>query len=229
MATISDLEGTVISLLEEVNPPIFWSLQDEIRVMLVESMFQAVLITGLPEVRSTNISLPDVSVTIQDMPAAVLALLRMEYAGKVIPKATVEMLDHIQSGWENEVDTSGAGPTHWFPFGLGKIGIYPKLANTPAALTVTGSYVPIPVTTARPYDGTEPVDFQLEFQDAFSQYAAGLLRIKEGGLEFQQGISLAQFYMDKMAELSKWGYRTDDLRFTLAVGSPSRVSSVEKR
>jgi hypothetical protein len=91
------------------------------------------------------------------------------------------------------------------------------------------TYIALPVATPRPYTGNESVDFQPEYEEAFSDYSAHILTAKEGGEEFLQSAKLYDRFLAKMAELSNFSYRKGSLKFTRTVGGISGTNPVEKR
>ena len=111
-------------------------------------------------------------------------------------------------------------PQYFFPFGLTQWGCYPNLTS-PAQVLV--SYIGFPVTTARPYTGAEPVPFQGEYLDAFSDWASGIASFKEGDPEFQEAISRLNRFLSKMESLSEFSYRKGSLRFSRGVGVTSNI------
>lgn len=231
MTTISDLEGLVLDRLEESRTtPKFWSVPNEIRVFLVEAMNEAALLTGEPEVRFTNslatalqLQLP-VNTNFVNLTGDVplFGMMRLESSGQV-QKSTLWDMDRMLPGWENDV---GDLPDFWFPIGMTRFGIHPKLA-APVFVNVSG--VAEPVFTLRPYTGAENVDFQTEYVDALVDYAAHVAGLKEGTKEFMDSIKVYDRFIAKMTELGKFASRKGKLRFSRTMGVPARVTPVEER
>ena len=228
MATIADLELAVQQRLEETADDVgtFWSVQNEVRAAIVEAMNEATLISGEPQVRA------DVTTTIPAsaafaplvLPADAIALLRIEGPGGLpVDKVWMSDLDRQLPGWET---ATGDVPKLWFPFGLGQFGIYPCL-TAPAKVVL--NYVQIPVATAPPFDGTETVPFRLEYLDSFKDYAAHVLRLKEGTEEFNASILEYNRFLGKCNELSKFAARKNALRFSKSAGVPAAVNDVRQR
>ena len=227
MATISNLEVGVLDRLEEDRvTPKFWSVQDEIRPYLVEAMMEATLISGEPEIRRSTLFTIAADTTIHSVPSEAVALLRVQ--GHVaIPKTTLWELDEMIDGWRSDTaDVNNDVLQYWFPIGLTRFGIYPKLN---AVSNVTLHYIGLPVTAARPYAGTESVPFQDEYDDAFTDYAAHVSRLKEGGNDFVGSIRALDRFNEKMIELSKFAYRKHALRFTRTMGAASVTTEVEEK
>ena len=224
MTTINDLQVQVQDRLEEDRglPGTFWSVRDEIRPYLVEAMMEATLISGEPEIRRATLFTIAADTTIHSIPSEAVALLRVQ--GHVaIPKTTLWELDEMIDGWR--LDTADV-LQYWFPIGLTRFGVYPKLN---AISNVTLHYIGLPVTAARPYDGSESVPFQDEFVDAFTDYAAHAARLKEGGNDFMASIPVLDRFNQKMIELSRFAYRKHALRFTRTIGAASVVTEVEEK
>lgn len=224
---ISTIENRVLTRLEEsLTAPKFWSVQDEVRVAIVEAANEAALITGEPQFfDSANFSIT-ANTTIFSMPPLAIGLLRMEDPTKTVKKATVHELDSMAAGWQAEA--AGTALKNWFPFGLSRFGVYPQLTS---AVNVKLSYVKLPVSlpasTNRPYLGTETVNFQEEFIDALARYASSVLRLKEGGKEFMQAIQDYEYFLEKMVEFSRFGLRKGSLRFSRPAGVPSSLTPVQ--
>jgi hypothetical protein len=79
------------------------------------------------------------------------------------------------------------------------------------------------------YTGSENVPFQAEYSFGFVECAAAMARLKEGGQEFMQGIQEYDHFIDKLAQLGKFGWRKGACRFTRALGVESDITSVTKR
>jgi hypothetical protein len=221
--TISDLTNEVLQSLEE-DPaaPIFWNLVDEVRPAVVEAARWATIITGESELRVTPAAPLAADTMLFSVPSSLIALIRME-ATAVVPKSSPWKLDRMIPGWQNEM---GDELKAWFPVGLTKFGIYPRL-NNPVQVVLTG--IALPVTTARPYTGLETLPFQIEYEHAMQRMAVHLLRIKEGGLEFYQSLEDLDSFLEAMVDLGRFSYRKDKLRFTSAFGPKAEVKPVETR
>jgi hypothetical protein len=222
MSTIGDLETRVQDRLEEIQDGVgvFWSLQQEIRPALVEGLNAAMLITGEPQIRKSMVYTIPANTTLQDMPPGALALLRVEAPnGTMLKRQTLFDMDRLQPGWQKE---TGPLLEYWFPYGLKQFGTHPKL-TAPQDIIVT--YVGFPVPSDAPYTGTETVPFQAEYDEGFVGYASHILRLKEGGNDFQQSMALLQEFMDKMQEMSRFALKKGALRFSRSFGSASRGQS----
>lgn len=226
MTTIADIETRVQARLEETADDIgtFWLVQNEIRPAIIEAMNEATLITGEPQVRAKAVFTIPASVvfTPLSLPSDAIALLRIEGANSLpTKKCWLWDLDKQFPGWETK---TGDVPRFWFPFGLTQFGIYPCLK---ADVQVVLNYVQIPVNTPPLYDGTEPVNFQNEYIEGFEEYAAHVLRLKEGEPDFGQSIPEYQKFLASMEELSSFAYRKNSLRFSRTGGAQSAIT--EKR
>lgn len=223
MTTIADIETRVQSRLEEETDDVgtFWSVQNEIRPALVEAMNEATLITGEPQVRArTAFTIPATTVfTPFDLPAEAIGLLRVEGASSLPTKRCwMWDLDKQYPGWET---MTGDLPRFWFPYGLTKFGIYPCLN---ADVQVILSYVQNPVNTPPIYDGTQVIPFQSEYIEGFEEYAAHVLRLKEGNPDFDQSVPEYQKFLAAMEEMSNFAYRKNSLRFTRSGGMQSAIN-----
>lgn len=228
MATLSDLEPTVQSRVEEATDGVgvFWSVQNEIRPAIVEALSLATVITGEPQIRaSVQFDIPaSTSFTPLSLPADAMAILKVEGPGGLpLHKAWLWDLDRHLPGWEV---ATGAVPQYWIPFGLTKFGIYPCL-TAPAKVVL--SYVQVPITTPPPYTGAEPVPFQTEYFSGFKDYAEMVLRFKEGDPEFSQSLVPLNRALGYFEKLSRFAYRKGSLRFTRAGGSQVAVNEVRAK
>jgi len=223
LATLSDLSPLVQNRLEEpVGPGIFWDLQDEIFPFLVEACNEALLITGLPQVRSAVPFTLAANTRLFALPSPAFVLARMDGAS-VVAKTSFWALDQDDYQWESE---TGPTPVQWFPFGIGQFGIRPLL-TAPVQVFLTTINVPVP--TARPYTGAESVPFSVGFREGLVNYAASVARLKEGGKDFTEGFAFYEMFLSKMVELSKFGDRISKLRFTRSSGVPAQGSDTEIR
>lgn len=222
----------VLDRLEENRAnPLFWNVPAEIRVFLIEAMNEAALIAGEPQIRfsksqaTQNFLSLAANQTVFDLTNDVplFGTMRMESISQQIIKTTPWDLDRFFPGWESD---TGPIIKHWFPIGLTRFGIHPQLTS-PASVIVSG--IAEPVSTARPYTGNEPVDFQEEYREAFIDYAVHVASLKEGTKEFTDSIKVYDRFLSKMEELSKFATRKGSLRFSRSMGVPATVTPVEQR
>jgi hypothetical protein len=101
-------------------------------------------------------------------------------------------------------------------------GIYPQL-TAPQQIGIT--YVGYPATDAYPYSGSDVSPFREEYNDGFTEYAAHVCRLKEGGADFQESIAQYQSFQDKMISLTKFAARRGISRFT-KIGRQVKVNDV---
>lgn len=224
---IPDLCGRVEELVPP-NGPIFWSETYEMLPALVDSMFEAALITGTVQAVNVPVQLAANTTffslqnnTTIGVPRGTIAALRLRLPWP-IRKVTLKGLSDMQPGWENAAP--GTTVQAWFPLGVSSFGIYPQLANPQQALM---DFIVAPVTAARPYTTAITVPFQDEFQDAFSMYAAVMLRAKELGAEAEEANTVMNEYMGQIKALSMYQNRLDSLNLTNAYGAKSTVNRRE--
>ena len=229
MTVISNLEVIVQDKVEEARglPGVFWNVQDEIRVFLVEAQYEALLVSGEPEIRQAGVTLAANTrfFNLQSLlmpPMLPVALMRLECSGQV-QKTNVWDLDRMLPGWEND---TGAIPDFWFPFGLTQFGVHPLLE---APVTATLSFIGLPLPNVRPFTGSEEVDFQQEYLDAFTDAASHICTIKEGGKELNDSLIVYDRFISKCAELGKFATRKGSLRFSRTMGVPAKITDVEQR
>lgn len=233
MPTLNDLLPDVLGRIEELNPPVFWSLTDEVYVQMVYAMFEAAIATGNVQTIGVAVDLPANTTyfNIQGgqtgygtggynqgpyggylVPQGILAPIRMR-APYPVRKTAIKALDDMRPGWQQE--PAGTQVKAWFPLGVSLFGIYPQLE---ADQTVVMDFIASPVIEYRPYTGNEASPFQHEFSDLITKYAAAMLRSKEGGVEAEEGETVYKDYMDSLKDLSLFQQRVDSLVYSQNYG-----------
>jgi hypothetical protein len=244
MSTLASLLPDLLGRLEEneESGPIFWNQTYECLVELVDSMFEATLLTGVVQAVNIPITLPPNTTYFSiaqgqgygfggfgqggyggglNAPPGALAALRMK-APWTIRKVSLKALDDVNPGWQNA--TPGNQIQSWFPLGISGFGIYPQMAYE---TQVVMDFIVSPTNAPRPYNTSLPVPFEEQFISAFSEYAAAMLRTKELTMDADEGSLVLQAYLDKMRQLSLWQDRLDSQVFTPAYGANVRVNSRE--
>lgn len=230
---LSDLLPDVLGRIEEAMPsatppgPVFWSLIGEVYPDMVYGMFEAAMITGVVQQSNVAVTLAadttyfrlQAPTITTGVPVGVLAAIRMR-APYSIRKVTLAGLDKMTPNWQQA--TPGTQIQSWFPLGVSAFGIYPQLT---AESQVVMDFIVSPVNEARPYTGNETLPFQTEFNDAFSQYGAAMLRCKEGGAEAEEAETVLREYLKGMKALSAFQGRLDSLVFSGAYGGRSQVNA----
>ena len=222
--TLSTIEPRVLQRLEEVSAT-WWSTQDELYPFLVEAEWETALITGYPEVaQNVTIALTQ-NQTVQTAPSAAIALISLRDAnGNPLYKTTPWDLDRMYPGWE--AAAAVAAPTYWFPIGLTRFGIYPKVSG---GYTVSAAYIANPVTTARPYTGAEVIPYLVEYQEGLVEYAAHTARMKAATVEYVNSFPAYNRFLSVAAQLSKYATRIGNLRFSFSKGAAAAPSPVSER
>lgn len=227
---LSDLLPDVLGRIEENSPsdaqlpgPTFWNLTGEVYQQMCDAMFEAALITGVVQVSSLAVTLAADTTYFSlqygaNAPKGILAPIRLR-APYPIRKATLKGLDNMVPTWQQA--TPGSQLIAWFPLGVSQFGVYPQLS---AEAQVVMDFISSPVNEARPYTGNETIPFQVEFNDFLSQYAAAMLRSKEGGAEAEEADTVYKDYLAKMKQLSAFQGRLDSLVFTGAFGGRGMVN-----
>ena len=244
--TLASLLPDVLGRCEENLPtdtppgPIFWNLTGEVYPMMVDALFEAALMTGVVQQSNVTVTLqPGITYfglqqssvgygqggfgeggyggTI-GVPQGTIAALRLR-APYSIRKTSLKALDDYQPNWQNA--TPGTQIQAWFPLGISGFGIWPQLSNE---AEVVMDFLVSPVNVPRPYVGTIPIPLQTEFCDLVSQYAAAMLRAKEGGAEAEEADVTFQDFMGRMKQLSLFQSRLDSLIYSSAFGGQSRPS-----
>jgi len=136
-----------------------------------------------------------------------------------------EQPGNIGSDWENDV--SAAGPRSWAPVGMTMFIVHPA-PSSPQTVLLDGIAYPVAETNF-PYTGAETVPFHNEFYVFLEEYAAHILRIKEGTAEFQESLSLYKNYLEGAKRLTTIEDRRDPVIFSSSFGAPAGVNSHTKR
>ncbi len=232
MPILDDITAGVIARIEEVaGAPVFWSLA-ELRQLEVEALCEATVLTGEAEQKQSGTPFTIVkNQTIHTLPSNIFALTRIEApGGAMIRKCSIWDLDQDNKLWENDTPANMTTPatmfTEWCPLGIGAIVIHPQIvANIQVILTG----IVYPILTAPPYTGAEPVNYQSEFLPAFMAYGSHAARLKEADPEFSQSMIDYEEFLADMSELSAFGYRKSELRFSRTLGSSVGVNPIEKK
>jgi hypothetical protein len=231
--TLNDLLPDTLGRIEEnveSGAPIFWNLNGEVLVQMVDAMFEAALVTATVQTSAVSITLPanktffnlQASASGFDSDAAlqtgVLAPIRLRQAWP-IRKTTLKALDDMQPNWQQA--TPSTQLIAWGPLGVSGFFIYPAFS---VDTQVNMDFITSPVNQYRPYSGSIGIPFQTEFADAFSQGAASMLRMKESGAEAEEASAVQQQYLSRLKALSLFQSRIDSLDMTLAFGGRGQVN-----
>lgn len=220
--SLGSLASDVLARLEESpSSPLFWAT-DEVYEFLVEAAREATLMTWEPQVALTGFTLP-ANQTIVNLPADVIAVESMIYQNSTVFKTTLWELYAASPDWTTWL---GSTPQYWFPFGYGQIGIVPQLT---APVSVTLTYVQLPVAHSRPFQSTDTIDLQDEYGEALTALAAFLCTFKEAGPEFVNAAVQHDLFAERMQELGRFAIKKSLLRFSKTLGHVLRVSEQEKR
>jgi len=214
VATIGDLASQVLQRVEE-DPanPIFWTYE-EAYWAVQEAINEATLLTGQPEVGFYNFTLTK-DTRFFTLPTFGIGILSMTGTG-FIAKESIFSLDVMKPTWEQDV---GAAPKYWFSFGINQFGIYPKLTLDSNVMI---SFISAGYTY--PFSPTTQVLIPQEYYNGIIDYAASTMKIKEGGTEFAQGLTLYQKFLDDMSKLNAFADRIDGPRFSKTFGVDLSVS-----
>jgi hypothetical protein len=230
LLTLSNLLPDVLGRIEEANPPTFWSLTGEVYPAMVDGIFEASLITGVVQLVSVQVTLTagttwfslqasgGGSYASPTVPVGIVAPLRMK-APYGIRKSSLKSLDDMFPAWQSQ--PPGTQIISWFPLGVSGFGIYPQLV---AEANVVMDFLVCPISTPRPYSGSEQIPLQQEYSDLLSKYAAAYLRCKEGGAESDEAATVFEAYLSEVKALSIFQNRLDSLNFSAAYGGRSQVN-----
>lgn len=226
--SISALAANVLSRLED-PAGVFWSNSFEIYTGIVEALNDMLLLVGRPtQTVNTPFNLQPNSVW-QTVPRGIFAITDIWIAQSRLRKVNLFDMDYSQSSWGSdwENDAADTGPSRWGPLGFGNFFVHPA-PSVPQTVLLDGVALPVAETNF-PYLGTEVVPFHNEFHDAIEEYAAVYARVKESGAELQQGMPMYQSYLTMAKRMTELEDRRDPLVFSMAMGVPTSVNSLQKR
>lgn len=231
--TLFDILQDAINRTEEENEdgvaaPIFWSQEYEYLPQIVDSLFEAALITGTVQANNVAVVLePDQTYFSlqtdppEGVPPGVLFAVRMR-APNSLRKTTLRGLSDMVPGWERTPPSQQIAA--WFPVGTSMFGIWPQVS---VETRVVMDFIVSPTPYPRPYDTSIEVPFEEQFISAFSEYAAAMLRSKELGNEASEASSVMESYLAKMQALSRWQNRLDSLVMSGAYGARAQTNRRE--
>lgn len=229
MATaISTLCDYVQNRLEEnIGAGSWWSRQYELYTAIIEACNDLILLVGRPT-QEVDVPFNLVPNTVwQTVPKGLFAITDIQGAGSPLYKVNLYDLDYFQSSWgsdwEQDVDTAAR---RWCPLGFNMFVVHPAV-NVSQTVHLYG--ISYPTTSTWPYDGTQTVPFSDEFFVALEEYAAHYARIKETGLEHQEGVNLLQSYMNSARRMSQIQDLRDPLLFTSGFGASMNVDPTTMR
>lgn len=208
--------------------PVFWNLQFEVYTAIVEAMNDLLLLVGRPtQTVAAPFSLVPNSVW-QTVPRGLLAITNIWGPQSQLRKVTLFDMDYSQSSWDSswENDTSDSGPTKWAPVGMNLFVVHPA-PTAPQTVLLDG--IRYPVIEDFPYSGAELVPFHHEVYVFLEQYAAHVLRLKEGSLEHQESMALYHNYLEGAKRLTSIEDRRDSLVFSPAFGAKAGTNPLVRR
>lgn len=225
-STIASLAPDVSARLQDPTNT-FWSLQFEVNAALAEAVNELLLILGRPTQFFDQIVTLQANTVFQPMPSGVLCITNIRGTGSQLWKTSLRNLDYLQGSWSSAWQSDRADfPVRWAPLGLSQFIVHPAPLQ-PITVNVTG--VAYPFTDTWPPNGTEAVPFQKNFDQALEMYAAAYCRVKEVGMDHQEGQLLYQRFLDIARRATSIEDRRDDLVFSMSMGGPTAVTQTDKR
>ena len=215
---LSDLLNDVLNRVEEQQPPngpTFWSLVGEVYPAMVDGIFEASLISGVVQLVSLQVTLAAGTTWFSlqasggglyaslGVPVGIVAPLRMK-APYGIRKSIAKVLDDMNPCMETQ--PAGTQIISWGPLGVSGFFIYPQLVQPQIVIM---DFLLCPISTPRPYSGSEPILLQHEFSDLLAKYSAAYLRCKEGGNESEEAAVVFESYLGEVKALSLFQTRLD--------------------
>jgi len=227
---LTTLAPNVLNRLEEnVAAPVFWQLQLEIYDFLVEALNDMILLLGRPT-QAVNVPIALTPNTVwQQMPQGIFLITDLVGPQGTLRKTNLFGYDYIMAGsgtpsWEND---TAPYPRKWFPLGFNMFGVHPAPAS-PVQLTMTGIQYPV-AEAVWPPTGAENIPFHHEFFVCAELYATHIARLKELGVDAQEGVALYDEYLSLMRRMTTIEDKRDGVLFSRTLGAQARVSPITRR
>jgi len=226
---ISTLANIVQNRLEETagGAGAWWSRQYELYTGIVEAMNDLLLLVGRPtQVVNLPVTLTPNTVW-QSMQKGIFAITDIQGANGPLWKINLYDLDYLQSSWgpdwEQDVDVTAK---RWAPLGFNLFVVHPAVAEEQVVQITAIQY---PTTDTWPYSGSETVPLEDQYFQLIEEYAAHYARIKETGLEFQEGMKLFDQYMLGAKRMTQFQDIRDPLLFSMGFGAAQNANPTTKR
>lgn len=188
-----ELEAMVYSRVE--NNTLLYT-EAEVLAALTEALRVFGLFTGYDQVTVSAGNTVAGRVFYRTPPGIVIPLA-VARAGRQLARCSAQAMALRWADWLRHTSASRGPVAHWIPVGLGWFALHPADAVGGAALTVTGTAEPTPITSA-----AQTVNVPEEFVDALVEYTGHILTLKEGGAVFADSAVLYQKFLARMKE---WG------------------------
>jgi hypothetical protein len=224
---ISTISLQVLSRIEEVNPPVFWEIDNEIYSGIIEALNDLTILVGRPNFIVRQVFTLVANTVWQTVPKGQLLITDIQCASSPLWRTTLFGMDYVQTSWgpDWEADTAPV-PVRWGPVGFTTFFVHPA-PSVPVQVLLTS--IAYPTVDTWPYTGAETVPFHDEFFEAIEQYAAHYARIKETGAEFQESLDLYKAYLTLAERMTQIESRKDPLIFSRALGGLVGLDPIRKR
>lgn len=136
---------------------------------------------------------------IYDVPANMLLVLAVWFAGVELQKTTLAALAGRNRQWLRDTTaTTGQPVSAWAPVGMRKFALSPADAVAGNALRIFGVLEPADLTDE------SPVPLPTGFEDIALEYGAHRLPYKEGGKPFADATKVLPHFQRKLKESMRW-------------------------
>jgi hypothetical protein len=208
--------------------PVFWNLTSEIYTAIAEGMNDLLMLVGRPTVTVDSQFNLTPNTVWQHIPKGLFLITDVMGPQSALHRVSLFDMDYVQSSWSSswECDTSPNGPTRWFPVGMTMFGVHPAPS---VPFMVTMNAIAYPVAQPWPYNANIVVPFEHHWFEALEEYAAHYLRLKEGGAEFQNSMSLYAAYLSVAERMTTIQDRRDQLLFSRSFGAIAGLSPLTRR
>src|SRR5882762_650354 len=219
--TIAQLAPQVLQRLQDPTG-IFWLQQYEVNPALAEAINDLMLLLGRPVQYFNQLITLSANTCFQALPPNVLCLTYMHGSNYTLHKTTMHSMDYTMTSWGPDWTADRADiPARWGPIGLTQFFVHPA-PNTPIQVLASG--VLHPVTSLWPFDPTTQAPFHEELNIALELYATAYCRLKELGMDAQEGNVLRGQYLEIAKRATGIEDRRDDRLFSQHQGVPTTMS-----
>lgn len=224
--TLDQIATNILQRIQD-DTGIFWSRPNEATVAAAEAVNDLLLLVGRPTQVTDQIITLTPNTVWQTIPAGMFVLTDVRGDNFSMRKVSLRAMDYTQASWGSDwtADRDDV-PQRWGPIGFSSWFVHPA-PTTPIQVTVAGIAIPVP--SAWPFDPATQSPFHSELDVALELYGAAYCRLKDLGVDQQEGNALRQQYLSLAQQLTQIEDRRDPVIFSQTLGVPTAVSQLSLR
>jgi hypothetical protein len=193
MALANEIIDQSIRRLNElsITAPVHWT-RPELLTFLNDGISELNLLS-----QDHQLTVPvtvDNTAVVWDLPSGVIAPLSARLGTICLVREPIEDLDK-EAKWEDP-SLAQRAPKIWCPLGLYKMVVYPR---SPSTKTIN---VEVLAEHTAVTDAAVALPIRPEYERALEDYMVSRAMFKEGGAEFQQGVTYYNRFLDAVQQLS---------------------------